>query len=414
MRGVYNMDVSIILSSYNRYPHILLSLYSLEKQTYDLSKMEVIVIDDASTDHTHLLTHYHPAYQFKYIRNELNSGLSAARNKGLKMATGEIIIFLDAEMIVDPDYVSNNYRHHLTEDNAVVISKTVKRVYSFLFPEFNSRQKMELEGLLKKHKEVKNRLKLVFKENHQLSDTINLEQMLKNLKSSLPILNRTDIDNFSGLNPYTAPKKDLTNILTQLGDKFENSRIAWMACFGNISLKKRIIKKAGGFDEHFKDWGEEDREFAYRLFKAGAKFVVDDDLKRYHQEHPEPPNKKKGQNKNKIYLQQKHPDIDVCIRSLNFITKNDFKFMEKILEEHEILSNQFPNRFNDFKKSIILMLQQITILKSDNKKIKNLLKNSGIEADNKKRKTIFLERTEIEAYGKYNNLIQLFDLLCNR
>ncbi|MDF2680659.1 MAG: glycosyltransferase, partial [Brevibacillus sp.] len=104
-----SIDVTVILPSYNRYPLNLLTLYSLENQTFDPSRMEVILIDDASTDKTHSLQYYRPPYSFQYIRNCRNEGRSKTRNKGIKAAKGEILIFLDAEVIVDPDFVNNHY-----------------------------------------------------------------------------------------------------------------------------------------------------------------------------------------------------------------------------------------------------------------------------------------------------------------
>ncbi|MFP3416038.1 glycosyltransferase family 2 protein, partial [Bacillus sp. SIMBA_074] len=77
-------EVTVILPSYNRYPLNLLTLYSLENQTFDFAKMEVILIDDASTDGSHALEHYRPPYPVRYIRNTTNAGRSKTRNIGIQ------------------------------------------------------------------------------------------------------------------------------------------------------------------------------------------------------------------------------------------------------------------------------------------------------------------------------------------
>ncbi len=67
--------------------------------------MEVIFIDDASTDQTQEeLRNYQPPFHFKYIRNEQNLGRAKVRNLGIKSSRGKILIFLDAEMICEPDF----------------------------------------------------------------------------------------------------------------------------------------------------------------------------------------------------------------------------------------------------------------------------------------------------------------------
>ncbi|WP_052948602.1 glycosyltransferase [Mesobacillus campisalis] len=399
------MDVSIIMPSFNRYSQLLLSLYALEKQTFDLSKMEVILIDDGSTDHTPHLKDYQPHYKFKYIRNSENLGLAASRNKGIKEAKGEIIIILDSEMIIDPEYVKNNYRHHLKEENTVVIGGGVGvKLYSHLFPELNSSQIKDLKVLAKKSKKVRARLKQVMKGEK-------LQPFTRKINDPIPLLGKKDIANFRSLAPYTVQKKLTKNILKGLGDRLETSPIAWMACLGNISLRRDLIIKTGGYDQNFTQWGEEDREFAYRLYKAGAKFKVDPKLKRYHQEHPVSRNKKKKWWKNIVYFQQKHPTLDVCIRSLKFIKKFDYVFVEKILNENTLLLGEFPGKYTDFQDSIISMLQEIIKLKARKKSTKNLLVKTGIEADNIRMERIMLQRSELESLKNYSHLIELFDLL---
>lgn len=401
------MDVSIVMSSYNRHPLNLLSLNALENQTFDLTKMEVILIDDSSTDETPLLINYSPPYQFKYIPNKTNLGLAASRNKGLKLAKGEVIIFLDAEMLVDNKYVENNYKEHLINKKAVVIGGTKRgKIYSYLFPELKSRQIKDICSLLKSKKNRKwssNRL-------GKKITSRNLPKFIKRLTSPVKLLSKEDIKEFSQIKNLTKEKKHTNNVLKQLGGNFETSRLNWLACVGNLSIKKEVIKKVGGYDEDFKEWGTEDHELAFRLKKEGVKFIVNPDLVRYHQEHPREKGLLKQGKRNRVLFQQKHPVLDVCIRSIKSIQKVDYNFMESILDEHYLIKRKFPGKYEDFSKCIIDLLQQVALLDAQQKKISNLI-GRVVGEDLKKKEQIFTWRDELNSYMRYPNIIKLFDLL---
>lgn len=86
------MKVSVIIPVYNEIAVIKSCLASLQKQTV---KCEIIVIDDGSTDGSN-----------KYATYKQNhKGPGAARNLGASKATGEILVFLDADMEFEQDFI---------------------------------------------------------------------------------------------------------------------------------------------------------------------------------------------------------------------------------------------------------------------------------------------------------------------
>ncbi|MEM9509982.1 MAG: glycosyltransferase [Cyanobacteria bacterium P01_E01_bin.35] len=94
--------VSVVIPTYNSAELVIQALNSVLNQTY--SNYEIIVIDDGSTDHTHqLIASYQSSnkHQIKYIYQD-NQGVAAARNKGIEVATGELIAFLDADDLFLP------------------------------------------------------------------------------------------------------------------------------------------------------------------------------------------------------------------------------------------------------------------------------------------------------------------------
>ena len=98
------MKVSIIIPAYNAAKYIKRCITSLLNQTY--KKIEIIVINDGSTDNTLEMI---KDFDIKII-NQNNSGVSCARNKGLQIATGDYITFVDSDDYVENDYIENVIR----------------------------------------------------------------------------------------------------------------------------------------------------------------------------------------------------------------------------------------------------------------------------------------------------------------
>jgi glycosyltransferase involved in cell wall biosynthesis len=102
------MKVTIIIPVYNVAPHIIRCLRSVVAQTYH--NIECILIDDCGTDNSIQLTEqfinqYNGAIHFTIVRHQQNIGPSAARNTGLKNATGEYIYFMDSDDTITPDCI---------------------------------------------------------------------------------------------------------------------------------------------------------------------------------------------------------------------------------------------------------------------------------------------------------------------
>lgn len=85
--------VSVVIPTYNRAADVGRALDSVLSQTYPAT--EVIVVDDGSTDNTEEVVARFGS-RVTYIRQP-NSGVSAARNRGFRVATGEWIAFLDSD-----------------------------------------------------------------------------------------------------------------------------------------------------------------------------------------------------------------------------------------------------------------------------------------------------------------------------
>lgn len=86
--------VSVIIPVYNAEKYIERTLNSIKNQTY--KNIEVIVIDDGSTDNSKSIIDNFSGLNLKYYYQN-NSGVSVARNKGIELSTGEYIALLDSD-----------------------------------------------------------------------------------------------------------------------------------------------------------------------------------------------------------------------------------------------------------------------------------------------------------------------------
>ncbi|MEW4924514.1 glycosyltransferase [Algibacter sp. 2305UL17-15] len=98
------MKLSIVIPLYNKEQFIERCLLSLINQDVSLHEYEIIIINDGSTDSSASIVEiYKKKYSNIHLFNQKNLGPSAARNKGIDVAKGEYIYFIDAD-----DYLAEN------------------------------------------------------------------------------------------------------------------------------------------------------------------------------------------------------------------------------------------------------------------------------------------------------------------
>ncbi len=97
--------VSVIVPCYKQAHFLNESLQSVLDQTYP--HWECIIVNDGSPDNTDEIARrwIEKDSRFKYLKKE-NGGLSSARNEGIAISLGEFILPLDADDILDADYLT--------------------------------------------------------------------------------------------------------------------------------------------------------------------------------------------------------------------------------------------------------------------------------------------------------------------
>jgi len=113
--------VSVIVPCYQHAHFLDQSLKSVLDQTYN--NWECIIVNDGSPDETNLVALKWTAKdeRFKYLEQE-NKGLSGARNAGIEICEGEYILPLDADDILDKEYLKIIVPEILKQPEAAVIS----------------------------------------------------------------------------------------------------------------------------------------------------------------------------------------------------------------------------------------------------------------------------------------------------
>lgn len=97
-RYMYKYDVSIIVPVYNTEKYIEECVQSIMKQNYDVSKLQIILINDGSKDGSRAICEtLSKKHANILLINQENAGVSEARNVGIQKAEGKYILFLDSD-----------------------------------------------------------------------------------------------------------------------------------------------------------------------------------------------------------------------------------------------------------------------------------------------------------------------------
>lgn len=108
------MKVSIIIPTINRYEDLLNTVNYLIAQSFD--SYEIIIIDQTEITNHEIVSKIKSFPIVNYIQSDKKSA-SAARNIGIKNSNGEILLFVDDDVIItDQHFLFKHYRHYLDKD----------------------------------------------------------------------------------------------------------------------------------------------------------------------------------------------------------------------------------------------------------------------------------------------------------
>ena len=119
--------VSVILPVYNSEKYIEKTLISIFNQTY--TNFEIIVIDDGSIDNSRKIVEQYLDKISYYF--QLNTGVSSARNKGIKHSRGELIAFIDSDDMWYPQKLEHQVNVYLKEPQVSIIYTECDKAKNF-------------------------------------------------------------------------------------------------------------------------------------------------------------------------------------------------------------------------------------------------------------------------------------------
>jgi glycosyltransferase involved in cell wall biosynthesis len=216
-------SVSIIVPTFNRTDTMGETLDALRKLTYPAELLEVIVIDDSGGSEAAAVARKIAGNDFP-IRcvSQPNRGVASARNAGARLAKGELLIFLDDDMLVEPTHVEQHLATHEAFDNCIVNGhwEFAPEIEKALADTPFGRFRIWVESWVK--------------------DGIAKQQL------------------------------DATRLSVE----------GVTAC--NLSIYRDDFWKVGGFDETFPYAGYEDQEFSFRASQGSYRFIYDTELRLLH------------------------------------------------------------------------------------------------------------------------------------
>ncbi|MGA9651155.1 glycosyltransferase family A protein [Pedobacter sp.] len=249
----FSINASIIIPYYNNLPFLLKCLRSIALQNLAPSQfksIEVIIVDDGSdnTESEFILRNVIDELDSKgvpvqFIRMSKNQGRSIARNLGASAANNEVLIFLDADVLIDTNFVKETLVRHQYLDNILLVGFKQNLVY----------------------------------------DT---ELQVKEVVSAAPAYEedfrmkvRTKKD-WDGLYPVLEERETRCFQETEGFKSFGSGKVIGafdlpcMVVTSNVSVKKKYFQLIGGFNRKFSsNWGYEDTFFGACMIAAGN-FVV--------------------------------------------------------------------------------------------------------------------------------------------
>ena len=298
------MTYSIVIPTHNNKVLLKNTLEALNRQRgFSTGSYEVIVVDDGSSDDTWRYVrgvNETSDLRYFYLKRSATSCRSRTRNYGWRHARGDVVAFIDSDILVKDDYLLQLDRCFTKRLDILVIG---------------------------------NRL------------------MLDRPIATADIVTGKVYTDFR-FNPSDFSILEFRYFLYEVASYNANAIMCpWMQVYScNMAVAKEWLCKVGGFDERFKYWGMEDLEIGFALYDKGIQLVINPHLEVLHQYHGTrndlivEKNKIAGYEKNIDYFLAKHP------HALRMRRKFAYKFFKgEISPDKMLIDNDWPKITVDVK-----------------------------------------------------------------
>lgn len=333
--------ISVIIPTFNKAVYLDLTLASWcyqEREDFGL-----IVVVDGSTDNTReILEKYASRLPLNIIEIK-NTGRAGARNVGLKQARGSVIVFSDDDRVVVPGFLNAHFENLANNPDQFI---SLGWQYGVLT---NIGQDCYLPTDL---------LVKVVRERPELGDSVITGNAARLFSADDLDKDFSLIDTWYFHEPWF--EEYLHPAIKQFGDELTACPLVWaFGTTGNLAISKKVLEQAGGFDEDFSGWGNEDTELNYRLISNGMRTRVARQAINYHQNHPRDIGQLKWNwlRTAGIFL-NKHPDIRIALYIQAVMWNLPYPDIFKIVEEVE--SNKDSNLVHAYSRLLINNARELT------------------------------------------------------
>lgn len=136
------LRISVIICTYNRAPHVVRTLESLAVQTLRRECFEIVVVDNNSNDDTRervmQFIEHNPGLDTKLI-SEIRQGLSYARNAGIAASKGDILVMIDDDEMVNPEFLKSYLAFFERNRDAAAAGGVMIPLYEYELPRWVSK-----------------------------------------------------------------------------------------------------------------------------------------------------------------------------------------------------------------------------------------------------------------------------------
>ena len=210
---------SAVVTTWKRPAQVKETLESLMCQSYP--NAEVIVVCDGEDAEVRSIAHsFRQNRPIRWVFHTENLGPSAARNTGAREATGDVVLFLDDDVVADSELITSHMGHHQTAspDRRLAVCSVVRED-----------RRTQLSSYIEECLHTK---------------------WIRTLEDCAATLRASGIDS--------------------IGKKIE--RIIWLGL--NCSIRRDLFLSSGGFNERLRA-SNEDMELGLRLYRSGVEFIFE-------------------------------------------------------------------------------------------------------------------------------------------
>jgi len=239
--GEPTLRVTVVIPVYNRVALLRRTLAGLSaQQGYPPALIDVVVVDDGSEEDVAAAAAAAPGRLALRVLHQQRDGYGAsrARRLGTRHASGDVVLFVDADCLPDPHLVEAHMAWHHRSDRVVVIGSRHGLDTAPFTPEALAAGEVDVRSAA-----------------------------------------------FGGEpTPSDLVPDDWRRTLYRRTNRLVHGTEAFRAVISsNVSVPRPLLEAVGGFDPEFRHWGGEDSELGWRLWAAGSLLVPEDGAIVYHQ-----------------------------------------------------------------------------------------------------------------------------------